>query len=263
MKHHLEKPIFLIYLLLVGVLSISQSALAEDEFTVKQTTEPRPVSTVMNSDDPYEAYNRKMFAFNMAFNDTFGKPAADAYNSVVPQPARTGISNFFDNLSTPVSAINCFLQGKVEDGLSEIMRFAMNSTFGLLGLIDIAEPAGLPAKNEDLGQTLYHWGVWDQSSYLVLPIIGPYTTRSLFGGVVDTVYDPVYPDLIATETNGRVWIYMGNGFIEYTKVVNLIEDMKSQPDPYVFSRESYLQFRTNEIYDGKAPQPSLDDFNFE
>lgn len=228
-----------------------------------EESQPRPASTVMNAADPYEAYNRKMFAFNMAFNDTVGKPIANAYNSSVPQPARTGISNFFDNLGTPLSAINCFLQGKVEDGFSEIMRFSLNTTFGLLGLIDIAEPAGLEAKNEDFGQTLYHWGMWDQSSYIVLPFVGSYTTRSLFGGAVDNVYDPIYSHLITTDTSGRVWIYMGNGFIEYTKVVNLIEDIKSQPDPYVFSRESYLQFRTNEIYDGKAPQPSLDDFNFE
>lgn len=224
---------------------------------------PRPVNTVMNANDPYESFNRTMFEFNIGFNNTVGKPVANAYNSVLPQPAQTGISNFFDNLTTPLSAINCFLQGKGEDGFSEIMRFSLNSTFGLFGLIDIAEPAGLKAKNEDLGQTLYHWGVWDQSSYLVLPIVGPYSTRGLFGGVIDTYYDPVYPNIIKTDSEGRIWIYVGDKFIQYTKVVGLIDEVQNQPDPYVFSRESYLQFRTNQIYDGKVPQPALDDFNFE
>ncbi len=223
----------------------------------------RAVETVMNVEDPYEDFNRAMFDFNLKFNDTLGIPLANVYNSVIPQPAKTGISNFFDNLSTPISAINCFLQGKAEEGFSEIMRFSLNTTFGLFGLIDIADPAGLEDKNEDFGQTLYHWGFWDKSSYLVLPVVGPYTTRELVGGVADSAYDPVYPHLIKTDSHGRIWIYMGDKFVEYTKVVKLVEDIKTQPDPYIFSRESYLQHRTNQIYDGKAPQPDLDDFNFD
>lgn len=225
--------------------------------------EPRPIETVMNSEDPFEDFNRAMFDFNMGFNDTIGKPVANAYNGVLPQPVRTGIDNFFDNLTTPVSAINCFLQGKGEDGLSEIMRFSINTTFGLFGLLDIAEPAGLEAKDEDLGQTLYTWGVWDESSYLVLPFVGSYTTRELLGSSGDSVYNPVYPNVIKTDEEGRVWMFLGDKFIDYTQVVKLIDDMNNQPDPYVFSRESYLQYRTNLIYDGNAPQPALDDFNFE
>lgn len=231
--------------------------------TPDSTEANQSVGNVMNPEDPYEDFNRKMFEFNLKFNDTIGQPLANAYNSALPQPAKTGVSNFFDNLSTPLSALNCFLQGKGEEGFEEIMRFSLNSTFGLFGLIDIAEPAGLNPKKEDLGQTLYHWGVWDESSYLVLPIVGSYTTRELFGGVADSSYDPVYPHVIETDSQGRLWIYMGDKFVEYTKVVKLVEDIKSQPDPYIFSRESYLQFRTNQIYDGEAPQPSLDDFDFE
>lgn len=217
----------------------------------------------MNSEDPYESFNRVMFDFNMGFNDTVGMPLANTYNGVVPQPVRTGLNNVFDNLQTPLSAINCFLQGKPEDGLSEIMRFTINSTFGLLGLLDIAEPAGLPPKEEDLGQTLYHWGVWNEANYLVLPFIGPYTTRSLTGNAVDSIYDPVYNNILDLENDERSLVFFGNAFVKYTSVVKLVEDIKTQPDPYVFSRESYLQYRTNQIYDGKAPQPALDDFNFE
>jgi len=242
--------------LLIGLIFSSNSFAVSQE--VQSKTSP------MNSKDPYESFNRLMFDFNMGFNDTVGKPVADAYNGILPQPARTGIDNVFGNLKTPLSAINCFLQGKVEDGLSEIMRFSINSTFGLLGLLDVAEPAGLEAKEEDLGQTLYHWGVWTESNYLVLPIVGSYTTRELVGSGVDSVYDPVYRTVLKdADTTDRAMIYMGDKFVKYTKVVKLLEDIKMQPDPYVFSRESYLQYRTNMIYDGKAPQANLDDFNFE
>lgn len=226
------------------------------------TAETKPAA--MNPVDPYESFNRLMFDFNMGFNDTVGKPIADAYNGILPQPARTGISNVFDNLKTPLSAINCFLQGKPEDGFSEIMRFTLNTTFGLFGLLDIAEPAGLEAKKEDLGQTLYHWGVWNESSYLVLPIVGSYTTRELVGGITESSVDPIYTTILEdTDTSGRIMIFMGDKFNSYTKVVKLLEDIKNQPDPYVFSRESYLQYRTNLIYDGQPPQTNLDDFNFE
>jgi len=251
-------------LLTIFILSFlfSKTGYAIDQVSDNEASQ-NPVSMVMNAEDPYEDFNRAMFDFNMSFNDTIGKPVVNAYNGILPQPARTGISNVFDNLTTPVSAINCFLQGKVEDGFSEVMRFALNTTFGLFGLLDIADPAGLEAKDEDFGQTLYHWGAWDNSSYLVLPILGPYTTRSLTGGVVDSSYDPVYNSLIETDAQGRVLIYTANGLVQFSKISDLIEEIKQQPDPYVFSRESYLQLRTNDIYDGNAPQADLDDFDFE
>ncbi|GAB6068997.1 hypothetical protein JCM30760_00940 [Thiomicrorhabdus hydrogeniphila] len=238
----------------------SYADLEEFDVTPKKSNTPIPA---MNTEDPYESFNRTMFDFNLGFNDTVGKPVADAYNGVVPQPVRTGISNVFNNLGTPLSAVNCLLQGKVEDGLSEIMRFTLNTTFGLFGLLDIAEPAGLAPKNEDLGQTLYKWGVWNESNYLVLPILGPFTTRELVGGLTEATYDPVYNEMLDVTDTDRVMIYTGDKFVEYTKIVKILEDIKSQPDPYVFSRESYLQYRNNLIHDGHAPQPTLDDFDFE
>ena len=234
------------------ILSLSLSANADES-----------TDRVMNSNDPYENFNRSMFEFNIGFNNHVGKPLTNFYESALPQPAKTGVSNFFDNLTTPLSALNSFLQGKGEDGFSEIMRFSLNSTFGFFGLIDIASAAGLEAKDEDFGQTLYHWGVWEESSYLVLPILGPYTTRELAGGTIDTISDPVYPNIIKTDSEGRIWIFIGDKFVEYTQVAGLIDEVQNQPDPYVFARESYLQHRTNQIYDGNVPQPNLDDFDFD
>ncbi len=217
----------------------------------------------MSSEDPYESFNRAIFDFNMGFNETVGQPLANAYNGFLPQPARTGIDNVFSNLKIPLSVVNSFLQGKVEDGLSGIMRFTINSTFGLFGLLDIATPAGLEEKNEDLGQTLYHWGLWNETNYVVLPFVGSYTMRELAGGSLDSFYDPVYPYVIDSNATTRSFIFVGGKFVDYTKIVGLIADLKNQPDPYVFARESYMQYRTNLIYDGHAPKANLDDFDFE
>ncbi len=246
--------------LLISLLSalLISPAIKADEIThnVKNTLP-------MSSEDPYESFNRAIFDFNMGFNDAVGEPLANAYNGILPQPVRIGIDNVFSNLTVPLSTINSFLQGKVEDGLSGIMRFTINSTFGLFGLLDIATPAGLEAKKEDLGQTLYHWGLWNETHYLVLPFVGSYTVRELVGSSVDSTYDPVYPYVIDTDQNGRIMIVMSSKFVDYSKVAGLIADLKNQPDPYVFARESYMQYRTNLIYDGKAPKANLDDFNFD
>jgi len=217
----------------------------------------------MGSEDPYESFNRTMFNFNMEFNTTIGRPIAEAYSDFVPQPAQTGFKNFFNNLATPLSSLNSFLQGNVEDGLSSFMRFTINSTFGLFGLLDIATPAGLEQINEDFGQTLYKWGVWNEANYVVLPFLGPYTTRGLVSGSVEGYYDPIYPNVIDTDTQGRALLFTGKHFVNYVEAIRLIDELKNQPDPYVFARESYLQYRTNLIYNGNAPQADLDDFDFE
>ena len=214
--------------------------------------------------DPYEPFNRTMFDFNMAFHRHIGAPVAHAYLDYVPQPVQTGLSNFFDNLKTPIRALNSFLQGKGQEGLEGVMRFSMNTVFGLGGLIDIATPAGLNPEHEDFGQTLYVWGVWPESHYLVLPILGPYTTRSLLGDASDGVMDPVYQtNMVQTDAQGRTELTLGDDFVTYTKATPLLDQLKNQPDPYIFARESYFQYRKNQLYDGHPPVESLDDFDFE
>lgn len=217
----------------------------------------------MNDVDPYEGYNRAIYRFNVGFNDIIGEPVATSYNDYVPSPLKTGISNFFNNLKEPLNITNAFLQGKGEAGFSSLMRLSLNTTLGFFGLIDIATPAGLQYQKEDLGQTLYTWGFWTESNFIMMPIIGPYTTRELVGGSVDAAYNPTYPYLIKTDLAGKVGLFIGEKFVDYTKIVHLTDEMKAQPDPYIFMRESYLQYRTNLIYDGNPPQPDLDDFDFE
>jgi len=239
-------------------LHLSNSFASDIDTTLQVVEEP---AETMNPLDPYESFNRSIYDFNMGFHDLVGDPVTSAYLDYVPSPAQTGIKNFFNNLSTPLDALNSLLQGKVEDGLSNFMRFTINSTFGLGGVLDIATPAGLPEKPEDFGQTLYVWGVWDEATFVMVPFLGPYTTRGLFGKLTDNAVDPVYT---ALDTNlKKTPIFIGDAFVTYAEASPLVEEVRSQPDPYVFMRESYLQYRTNLIYDGQPPQADLDDFDFE
>ena len=109
--------------------------------------------------DPLEPMNRKIFAFNDAVARAVIAPTARVYRDVVPSPVRTGVSNFFGNVSDAWSAVNAFLQFKVGEGARSVMRVSLNTFFGLGGVLDIASEAGLEAPNEDFGQTLGAWGM--------------------------------------------------------------------------------------------------------
>jgi len=216
----------------------------------------------MNTNDPYENFNRAMFDFNMEFNNYIGQPVGKAYKHYIPTPIQNGTSNFLINLKMPINMLNNFFQGNIERGLGDFMRFSLNTVFGLGGLLDIATPAGLPYEKEDLGQTLYKWGVWNEASFLVLPIVGAYTTRELVGSTMDGLYDPTYRYIIQTDLKGEVAVFLVDKFNNYIKVLDLAEQMNYMPDPYIFYRETYLQYRTNLIYNGKPPLPEINDFDF-
>src|SRR5471032_3070838 len=143
-----------------------------------------------NPRDPYEKFNRAMFKFNDTVDQVALKPAATAYRNVLPTFVQTGVNNFFGNLADAWSAVNNLLQGKGEAGMTDVTRFALNSTLGLAGLLDIASEAGLQKHKEDFGQTLGHWGV-PSGPYLMLPILGPSTVR-------DTVALPL-------DIKGDIW----------------------------------------------------------
>src|SRR5665647_608258 len=129
-----------------------------------------------NPDDPLERYNRAMFNFNDGLDKAIIKPVASGYKAVMPEVARTGVTNFFSNLGDIWIGINNILQGKIGAGASDFGRFAINTTAGILGLFDVASNAGLEKHNEDFGQTLGRWGM-GSGAYVVLPILGPSNVR--------------------------------------------------------------------------------------
>ena len=202
--------------------------------------------------DPWETYNRWMFAFNDDLDTELLQPVAKAYKNVVPSPVRTGVSNFFNNLNDVVVVVNDLLQGKFAQAGHDSLRFFVNTVFGLLGIFDVATHMELPKHNEDFGQTLAVWGV-ESGPYFMLPILGPSTVRDTAGLAVDAAFfDPLYS---IEDDTAR---YLAVGLKAIDTRTNLLAASKVMDqaalDRYAFLRDAYLQRRENLIYDGNPPK---------
>ena len=206
--------------------------------------------------DPLEKPNRTLFRFNEAIDKVTLKPIAKGYKKITPEPIRNGVTNFSRNLATPGSAINNFLQGKPGDGMQELARFVINSTFGIAGIIDVATFGGIEAHREDFGQTAAVWGA-PAGPYVVLPFLGPRTMRETLMLPLDILADPLWHyDNSSWRT--KLW---GLRLIDVRMRLLPLEDlMKDSSDPYVTMRESYLQNREFLIYDGDPPIADDDEF---
>jgi len=193
--------------------------------------------------------NRSLFDVNDAIDRVSTKPLAKAYRKIIPGLVRRGVSNFFNNLVAPRSAINNLLQGKPGRGVSEIGRFVINSMIGVGGLFDIATPSGLDEYREDFGQTAAVWGVPD-GPYVMLPILGPQTLRDAVLMPIDIVANPlVHYD--NTSVRDKLYILR---FIDLRyRLLTAEKFLEDSKDPYVTLRESYLQNREYEVYDGDPP----------
>ncbi|MRW90310.1 VacJ family lipoprotein [Duganella sp. FT80W] len=206
-----------------------------------------------NPRDPYEGYNRAMFNFNDTVDTYALKPVATGYKNVTPGFVQTGVSNFFGNLGDAWTAVNQFLQGKGSDGMSDLSRFALNSTLGILGLFDIASEAGLQKHNEDFGQTLGVWGV-QSGPYLVLPLLGPSTVRDTAGLPLD-IYGNIwsYKDPTNVRNMGTA-LRIVDTRASLLDASSLLED--AALDRYEFLRDGYLQRRESQVHpDGDEPAP--------
>lgn len=208
--------------------------------------------------DPFESFNRSVYEFNDGFDRYLLKPVAEGYEAAVPAPVSNSISHVFSNLDDLLVILNDVLQLKFEQTLSDMGRFTFNSTFGLLGLFDVATPMALPKHNEDFGQTLGRWGVGN-GPYLVLPFLGPSTLRDGSGLVADWQVDPIG----RIEDTPARWATIGlkavdtrAGLLRASRILDT-----AALDPYVFLRDAYLQRRNNLVYDGNPPANELDDFD--
>lgn len=209
-----------------------------------------------NPVDPWENWNRKVFAFNDAIDEAVLKPVATAYRDYVPKLVRQGVDNFFGNVGDLWSAANHLLQGKLQPGLEMGMRVAVNTVFGIYGLLDPASEMKLTRRSEDFGQTLAVWGV-PNGPYVVLPLFGPSTLR-------DTAAFPLdrYP------TSPSVWFDDLNTYlVTPLQVVAVRADLLATTqllgevalDRYSFVRDSFLSRRLDQIYDGAPPLETFDD----
>lgn len=205
-------------------------------------------ATTSNPDDPLEGYNRAMFSFNEQLDKVAIKPAAQVYEAVLPSPVRTGVGNVLGNLGDPWIALNNLLQGKVAEGMSDLMRFALNSTWGLLGLLDIASAAGLPKHDEDLGQTLGRWGV-GEGAYIVLPFFGPRTVRDAVALPADMMgNEPFSIDHVPTRNT-----VLGTRVVHGRSVLLGADRTLKEAalDRYAFVRDFYLEQRRYKVGDGR------------
>lgn len=207
-------------------------------------------STPRNPDDPLEGYNRAMFSFNEGVDKAIAKPVAQVYEKVTPKPVKTGVHNFFSNLTDPWIGLNNLLQGKPGEAFSDWMRFLFNTTFGIAGLFDIASEAGLPKHDEDFGQTLAVWGVGD-GAYVVLPFFGPRTLRDATAtpldfsanGVSRIDHVPTRNSLLALDVvQLRAALLPAERALEGATL-----------DKYAYMRDFYLQQRRYKIHDGNPP----------
>jgi phospholipid-binding lipoprotein MlaA len=205
--------------------------------------------------DPLEPWNRAVYKFNDKVDQAVARPVATAYRRVVPGGIRDRVRNFFANLADPFIGVNSFLQGKVEDGITDWARFAFNSTFGIFGIHDVATEMGLEKHNEDFGQTFGRWGA-GPGPYLVLPLLGSSNLRDGIGTAADIYTDPlnyVQPD----EAEYALWaLRLTQTRADLLDASRILE--QASLDKYTFQRDAYLQRRRSLVYDGRPPRERLD-----
>jgi phospholipid-binding lipoprotein MlaA len=223
-----------------------------------------PDTTGKLENDPFESINREIYAFNNGADKYVIGPIAHAYRDVVPNPVRDSIRNFLLNLKTPLSAINATLQGDFTRGISAVGRFTINSTAGVLGLFDVANYIGLKPVDEDVGQTLGKWGI-EPGPYLMLPFLGPTSTRDLAGKVGDWLIDPLGLYLIREDYES---------FLLATKITKALDTRveldgviegtrESSLDPYAIMRTMYLQRRAKQIANDESEDSAIYDIDID
>lgn len=208
-------------------------------------------ATPANNRDPLEGFNRAVFAFNDGLDMLLIKPVAQGYDTVVPAPVRNSVTHFFGNIADVFIGVNNLLQGKPAEAVGDFGRVLINSTVGILGLIDVASGMGLEKHDEDFGQTLGRWGAGD-GAYLVLPLFGPRSVRDTVGLVLDVAVDPIGDVDDVRTYNSLTALRLVDTRADLLPADKVVEE--AALDRYAYIRDGYLQRRRNLVYDGNAPR---------
>lgn len=237
-------------------------------FTLMLATLLGGCAHVRTSYDPIEPVNRATFGFNQIVNRIIVKPTLNIYRAIVPKPVRRRLFNVAQNITVPVTAANQLLQGRPGAALRSVGRVLINTTVGVGGVFDVATDSGLPAAQEDFGQTLGVWGV-PQGPYIVLPVLGPSSVRDTFGKVVDTVSDPLFWVLRGSNSalirNANTRRALGrtqfglDGVTQTDAFFDELEELQKSVDPYTALRESWRQAREADVRNGELPKAKADD----
>jgi phospholipid-binding lipoprotein MlaA len=204
-----------------------------------------------NPKDPLEPMNRSISKFNDALDDNVLKPVATGYRDYTPQPVQTGVSNFFRNLADVFSTVNNGLQLKGRETAESLMRVVVNTTLGIYGIFDVATEIGLQRHPEDFGQTLGYWGV-PEGPYVVLPLLGPSTVRDTSTLPLEFSTDFVTQHDVVAERNVALAARIVDKRATLLKTTDLLSE--AAIDKYSFTRDSYLQYRRNQVFDGNPPE---------
>lgn len=206
-----------------------------------------------NPRDPFEPLNRSVMQFNDGVDAVALKPLATVYRKILPPLVRTGVNNFFSNLSDPWSSVNSALQFKFSDAAENIIRFGINTVFGLGGVLDIASELSIERHKEDFGQTLGRWGV-PAGPYLVLPLLGPSTVRDTVALRLDFNVDPVH---WVDPWQARYAFYILRAVDLRSNLLRAGDVLdEAALDKYSFFRDAYLQRRRATIFEGKPSDDS-------
>lgn len=209
-----------------------------------------------NPRDPYESFNRKMFAVNETMDAYLVRPVAVGYDAATPLPVKAGVGNFFGNVGDFWGGINNALQGKFADAGSDLGRLAINLTLGIFGLFDVASEMGFEKHDEDFGQTLAVWGV-GEGPYFFWPVIGPRNLRDTAGWAADIYADPVAGVEHVANRNSLMallFVDIRSSLLPADKVVG-----EASLDKYAYLRDAYFQRRRNQIFDGRPPRTEDDE----
>lgn len=203
-------------------------------------------STSEEINDPFEPLNRCILVFNQTIDGLILRPASVVYKTVLPEPVRDSISNVLTNLWGPVSFVNYLLQGDAKEAGATLGRFAINSTFGLAGIIDVAEKMEISSKNTGFADTLMVWGI-DSGPYLMLPVLGPSTFRGTVGLAADYYSDPFnYYLTHKKRKHKRRWIVYTRTGVEIIdqrhRLLDTIDDLEANSvDFYAAVRSIHFQ----------------------
>jgi phospholipid-binding lipoprotein MlaA len=212
------------------------------------------------TDDPWQSFNRKAYAFNRDLDKAVIRPAAVGYRKVTTPGVREHVNDFFDTILLPVAVANDLLQAKPQRALKTSGRFVINMTLGFFGVFDPASHFGLPEDNNDFGVTLARWGVPD-GPYVVLPLLGPSTARDFWRLPVDSYFFDPMSIYARTHSFHYAQQYVPNAIYLLTlrsRALDAESFLESAYDPYVFLRDAYRQRRQYLIYYGNPPNSVIE-----
>ena len=263
---YLHRLIFVITLSLMLFLHTTVSKADISQFIEENYSSSYAEPSVSDADqsifDPYEAANRKMFAFNQAVDNAILKPMAQVYRDVVPEGGRETIRNFLRNLESPTILLNDVLQGEEERASNTVNRFVINSSVGFFGFGDPATDMGYPRHTEDFAQTLATYGI-DSGPYIVSPFFGPSTPRHIAGRIVDFAVHPLTWYLQNQNEGYRYTYGISEAIVAREELLDVLDDIEANStDYYVSIRNMYMQRRTNEISNG-VPTDELSEFSID